>query len=54
MTHVGGRMARSYPAPSADKRRLLARAGGSRDDWVNGTLDVANWSEPWFVVVPDE
>ena len=24
----------------------------SRDDWVNGTLDVAGWSEPWFVVVP--
>ena len=20
----------------------------SRDDWVNGTLDVAGWSEPWF------
>ncbi|KQW45217.1 hypothetical protein ASC77_20820 [Nocardioides sp. Root1257] len=25
----------------------------SRDDWVNGTLDVAGWSEPWFVVVPE-
>jgi uncharacterized protein YukE len=25
----------------------------SRDDWVDGTLDVAGWSEPWFVVVPE-
>ncbi|MFC6344390.1 hypothetical protein ACFP8W_20585, partial [Nocardioides hankookensis] len=25
----------------------------SRDDWVNGNLDVAGWSEPWFVVVPE-
>ncbi len=25
----------------------------ARDDWVNGTLEVAGWSEPWFVVVPE-
>jgi uncharacterized protein YukE len=24
----------------------------SRDDWVAGTVDVAGWQEPWFVVVP--
>ena len=25
----------------------------SRDDWVAGTFDVADWAEPWFVVVPE-
>jgi hypothetical protein len=25
----------------------------SRDDWVNGNVNVAGWDEPWFVVVPD-